>query len=612
MQWISPICLKAQALTLEYARFSVERGMKSLVDEMLAQALDALRAEGALSDEGEIKAQAERSRDERHGDYASPVALSLTRFMKRKPREIAEQIVARLPQAESVSKVEIAGPGFINFFLDRSARQSVLDTVLAQGAAYGRSDMGAGESVQVEFVSATPTGPLHVGHGRGAAYGAALANLLQAAGFRVQREYYVNDAGRQMDILALSVWLRYLEMFGEVVPFPASAYQGAYIRTIADKLRLQQGESLLLSAARVSSDLPADEADGGNKEVHVDAVIARMRELLGEKKFRLVLSAGRDALLSDIRTDLEEFGVVFDRWYSERSLLDGGAIDRAVQTLRQAGHAYEKDGALWFKSTSFGDDKDRVVIRENGVPTYFASDIAYHMEKFDRGFSRIIDVWGADHHGYVARVKGALSALGKDPDAFEVPIVQMVHLYRGGEKAFMSTRKGEFVTLRELRREVGNDVARFFYIMRRCGQHLDFDLDLAKSQSNDNPVYYLQYAHARICSVLRQAKERGYRIDIEPEEVDFSQLVQEQEQELLTTLSRFPEVVEAAALAREPHQVAFYLRQVANDFHAYYNAHQFLVDDDALRTARLALNGATRQVLANGLDLLGVHAPEAM
>ena len=586
--------------------------MKSLVDQMLATALDALRAEGELKDDGQLKALVERSRDEQHGDFASPVALSLARVMKRKPRDIAEQIVARLPKAEGVSRVEIAGPGFINFFLDKSARQSVLDRVLAERDAFGRGDAGAGESVQVEFVSATPTGPLHVGHGRGAAYGAALANLLEAAGFQVQREYYVNDAGRQMDILAVSVWLRYLEHFGEAVIFPASAYQGDYIRQIADDLRQRHGETFLAAASRVSKDLPPDEKDGGNKEAYVDAVIARMRGLLGEEKFRLVLSAGRDALLADIRTDLEEFGVVFDRWYSERSLLESGAIDRAVQTLRDAGHAYDKDGAVWFRSTSFGDDKDRVVVRENGVPTYFASDIAYHMEKFDRGFRRVIDVWGADHHGYVARVKGALAALGKDPDAFEVPIVQMVHLYRGGEKAFMSTRKGEFVTLRELRREVGNDAARFFYIMRRCEQHLDFDLDLAKSQSSDNPVYYLQYAHARICSVLRQAGERGHEVETEVDEVALELLTEAQEQDLLTTLSRFPEVVEAAALAREPHQVAFYLRQVANDFHAYYNAHQFLVDDAALRTARLALNRATRQVLANGLKLLGVSAPEAM
>ncbi|MDH3414328.1 MAG: arginine--tRNA ligase, partial [Gammaproteobacteria bacterium] len=451
--------------------------MKSLIDDMLAKALDALRAEGALDDDGEIKAQVERSRDDRHGDFASAVALNLARLMKRKPREIAEQIVARLPESIGVSKVEVAGPGFINFFLEKSARQSVLDSVLALGAAYGHTNTGRDESIQVEFVSATPTGPLHVGHGRGAAFGAALANLLQAAGFCVKREYYVNDAGRQMDILAASIWLRYLDLSGETVPFPASGYQGEYIRTIANELLLEHGESFLVDASRIGHELPADEAEGGNKEVYIDAVIARMRLLLGKEKFRLILSAGLNALLSDIRADLEEFGVVFDRWYSERSLLESGAMERTIETLRQAGHAYDKDGAVWFKSTSFGDDKDRVVIRENGVPTYFASDIAYHTEKFERGFKRVIDIWGADHHGYVARVKGALAALGKNPEAFEAPIVQMVHLYRAGEKAFMSTRKGEFVTLRELRREVGNDAARFFYIMRRCEQHLDFDLD---------------------------------------------------------------------------------------------------------------------------------------
>ncbi len=586
--------------------------MKSLVDEMLAKALDALRAEGALCDDGEQTAQVERSRDDRHGDFASAVALSLAKVMKRKPRDIAEQIVARLPEVDGVLKVEIAGPGFINFFLDKSARQSVIDLILSQGAAYGRTQAGAGEKVQVEFVSATPTGPLHVGHGRGAAYGAVLSNLLEAAGFEVQREYYVNDAGRQMDILALSVWLRYLELCGETVPFPASGYKGGYIRTIAEDLRRQHADTLRVDASRFSHELPPDEAAGGNKEAYVDAGIARMRSLIGKKNFQLVLTAGLTALLAEIRADLEEFGVVFDCWYSERSLLDSRAIERALETLRTAGHVYDKDGAVWFMSTRFGDDKDRVVVRENGVPTYFASDIAYHMEKFERGFNRVIDVWGADHHGYVARVKGALEALGKDPDAFEVPIVQMVHLYRGGEKAFMSTRKGEFVTLRELRQEVGNDAARFFYIMRRCEQHLDFDLDLAKSQSSENPVYYLQYAHARICSVLHQAAERGFEIDTPVDSVSSALLSEVQEQSLLTTLSRLPEVVEAAALTREPHQLAFYLREVANEFHAYYNAHQFLVNDEALRTARLALNRATRQVLANGLALLGVSAPETM
>ena len=586
--------------------------MKSLVVDIVNQALDSLRADGTLVDQGATTAQVERARGESHGDFATPVALSLARLMKRKPRDIALLIVERLPTSVEIDKVEVAGPGFINFVLAKAAVGSVVAEVLSKGAAFGRTQTGKGLPIQVEFVSVTPTGPLHVGHGRGAAYGAALANLLEAAGFDVQREYYINDAGRQMDILAVSVWLRYLQQCGESVPFPENAYQGAYIGIIAAMLRDTHGGSLHCDAEKVLESLPADGSAGGDKEAYIDAIIARMRALLGEKNFAIVFAAGLDFILEEIRTDLETFGVRFDRWYSERSLLESGAIERVAKRLGEAGHTYKKDGALWFQSTSFGDDKDRVIIRRSGVPTYFASDIAYHMEKFERGFKRVIDVWGADHHGYVARVKGALAALGQDPDAFEVPIVQMVHLYRGDNKAYMSTRKGEFVTLRQLREEVGNDAARFFYVIRRCEQHLDFDLDLAKSQSNDNPVYYLQYAHARICSVLRQANERGYRTDSSIEELDMTQLKEPQERSLMRTLSRFPDTVDAAANAREPHQIAFYLREVANEFHAYYNAHQFLVSEEPVRNARLALNRATRQVLANGLALLGVSAPEAM
>ncbi|MDX1513047.1 MAG: arginine--tRNA ligase [Gammaproteobacteria bacterium] len=585
--------------------------MKNTIEALVSRALDEMRAAGEL-DDGDLPVVVERSRDEAHGDFSVPTAMSLARSMKKKPREIAQRIVDHLPDSAAVEKVEIAGPGFINFFLKRSRLASVVSEILRQGDEYGRSRTGGGERVQVEFVSATPTGPLHVGHGRGAAYGAVLANLLDAAGFDVQREYYVNDAGRQMDILALSVWLRYLECFGDKAPFPAAAYQGEYIKEISLTLVERHGESFRVDAGELEAGLPDDENAGGDKEVFVDAMISRMRRLLPEAGFATVFNAGRESLLENIRTDLEEFGVRFDRWYSERSLLDSGAVDRALERLERAGHVYGKDGARWFRSTAFGDDKDRVVVRENGVPTYFASDIAYHMEKFERGFSRVIDVWGADHHGYVARVKGALAALGIDPDSFEVPIVQMVQLYRGGKKAFMSTRKGEFVTLRQLRQEVGNDAARFFYIMRRCEQQLDFDLDLAKSESSENPVYYLQYAHARICSVLRQAADRGYRADLPADRIDFDLLVENQEQALLKTVTRFPEVVADAALDREPHQVAFYLRDVANEFHAYYNAHQFLVPEEGLRSARLALNRATRQVLANGLALLGVSAPEEM
>lgn len=586
--------------------------MKTAIERIITRALDEMRADGELDDNGATQVHVERSRDQSHGDFSAPVAMSLAKLMRKSPREIAQRIVERIQPAPGIENIEIAGAGFINFFLEHSELESVVAEILDKAGDYGRTQTGQGALVQVEFVSATPTGPLHVGHGRGAAYGAVLANLLGAAGYAVQREYYVNDAGRQMDILALSIWLRYLEQLGESPPFPASAYQGDYIGEIASTLRQQHGDAFRVDVSRLVADLPKDEADGGDKEVFVDALISTMRQLISPQLYALVHEAGRESLLENIRTDLEEFGVVFDRWYSERSLLESGAVERALDLLRKSGHAYQRDGAIWFRSTDFGDDKDRVVIRENGVPTYFASDIAYHMEKFERGFARVIDVWGADHHGYIARVKGALEALGKDPDAFEVPIVQMVHLYRSGKKAFMSTRRGEFVTLRELREEVGNDAARFFYIMRRCEQQLDFDLDLAKSESNENPVYYLQYAHARICSVLRQAVERGYSAEFPADTLKLGLLQEPQEQSLMRGLARFPEVVDSAAQERQPHQIAFYLREIANEFHGYYNAHQFLVEDEALRNARLGLSMATRQVLANGLTLLGVSSPEVM
>jgi len=554
----------------------------------------------------------ERCRDGAHGDYASPVAMGLARSVGRNPRQIAEMIVSRLAGSPLVAGVDIAGPGFINFTLAETARVSLVNQILAAGAAFGRSERGQQLRVQVEFVSANPTGPLHIGHGRHAAYGAAIANLLAAVGFDVQREYYVNDAGRQMNILAVSVWLRYLERCGAALPFPVNAYQGDYVRAMGVALQARDGERYLCDADDVLAGLPADEREGGDKEAYIDALIQRAQKLLGETHFEAVHQFTLGSQQAEICEDLREFGVTFDRWYSERSLVTSGAIERATARLRETGHAYEKDGALWFRASDFGDEKDRVIVRENGQPTYFASDIAYHMEKFERGFVRLIDLWGADHHGYLARVKGALQALGENPDNFDALFMQFVTLYRGGRKMQMSTRSGEFITLRELRAEVGNDAARYFYVMRRCEQHLDFDLDLAKSQSSDNPVYYIQYAHARICSVLREADARGKGLHADHATLDAAELSESHEVALLRTLSRYPEVIDSAALALEPHQLAFYLRELANDLHTYYNAHTFLVDDAALRTARLALVAATRQVLANGLELLGVSAPEEM
>jgi arginyl-tRNA synthetase len=578
----------------------------------LKQALESLVDAGELSLKAVPEIPLERSRDGSHGDYASPVAMGLAREARKNPREIAALIVSRLQGSPEIAEVKIAGPGFINFTIAETARASLVDRILAAGEEFGRSERGDNRPVQVEFVSANPTGPLHIGHGRHAAYGAAAANLLAAVGFAVQREYYVNDAGRQMNILAVSVWLRYLEACGESLPFPANGYQGDYVGATGRALRARDGDIYKREAGDVVRDLPADEGQGGDKEAYVDALIERAQELLGTASFEVLHRFTLDSQQAEICEDLAEFGVTFDRWFSERSLVTSGAIARATARLRAAGHAYDKDGAVWFRASEYGDEKDRVIVRENGQPTYFASDIAYHMEKFERGFVRVIDLWGADHHGYLARVKGALEALGENPDNFEALLMQFVTLYRGSRKMQMSTRSGEFITLRELRSEVGNDAARYFYVLRRCEQHLDFDLDLAKSQSSDNPVYYIQYAHARICSVLREAGARGMGFDQDHAAVDAARLTESHEIALLRTLSRYPDVIDSAASDLEPHQLAHYLRELANDLHTYYNAHTFLVDDATLRTARLALVMATRQVLANGLGLLGVSAPEKM
>jgi arginyl-tRNA synthetase len=488
----------------------------------------------------------------------------------------------------------------------------VVREILEQREAFGRGRMGVGRKVQVEFVSANPTGPLHVGHGRGAAYGATLANLLDAAGFQVHREYYINDAGRQMDILATSVWLRYLELCGEKFDFPVNGYKGDYVYDIGATLHRENGDKYRHASTKIFENVPADEPKGGDKEQHIDALIERAKSLLGSAAYRKVFDLGLNVILDDIRQDLEEFGVTYDQWFSERALVEDGAANRAIERLKKSGHAYEKDGALWFRSTDYGDEKDRVLVRENGQKTYFAHDIAYHMDKLERGYDQVIDIWGADHHGYVPRVKAALAAIGDDPERLHVLLVQFAILYKGGERMQMSTRSGEFVTLRELRHEVGNDAARFFYVLRKCEQHMDFDLDLAKSQSNDNPVFYVQYAHARIYSVFRQMKEKGFSHDPANGNRNLARLTEPHELALIQRLARYPELLESAARDREPHQLAYYLRELAYDFHTYYGAHTFLVEDAALRDARLNLIVATRQVLANGLKLLGVSAPESM
>jgi arginyl-tRNA synthetase len=586
--------------------------LKNLIENLLRQALAALPETLIPAAQRDLEIEVERTRDAAHGDFASNVAMRLAKAARLNPRKIAEALTAALPAHPAVEKVEIAGAGFINFFLGDDSYRAEIGRILAQGDSYGRSELGRGGSVLVEFVSANPTGPLHVGHGRHAAYGASVANLLEAAGYRVAREYYVNDAGRQMEILAASTWLRYLEQCGERFVFPANGYRGDYLLAIAAALHAAEGTALVRSAAEIFENLPPDEPQGGDKDAYIDAVIVRARRLLGDAAFGRVLDHALAAILGDIREDLGEFGVTFDSWFSERSLIADGSIDRALASLEERGHAYRKDGALWFRSTDYGDEKDRVMVRENGIKTYFASDIAFVFNKRERGFEHLLYVWGADHHGYIARLRAGLVALGGPPECFEVRLVQFVTLFRGGEKAQMSTRSGEFVTLRSLRAEVGNDAARLFYVMRSNDQHLDFDLELAKARSNDNPVYYIQYAHARVSSVKRQLSERGLAHDAARGVASLSRLAEPQEMKLIKRLAGYPETIEYCALERAPHALVHYLKDLANDFHTYYSAHQFLVEDEALRDARLCLAFATQAVIRSGLALLGVSAPDTM
>ncbi len=546
----------------------------------------------------------ERPRDGTHGDFGCSVALKLARQLRIPPRVLALQLQAALPPSAFVERTEIAGAGFINIFLHPSALQQLVGHILASGERFGHNDQGAGRSVLLEYVSANPTGPLHVGHGRGAAYGASLANLLAASGWRVLREYYVNDAGRQMDILALSTWLRYLELCGASLDFPRNAYQGDYVRDMARAIHAQHGSRYARNAEEIFAEAP----DAGEAaDAHLDHLIAAAKRLLDDD-YRYFHAFALNEQLSDCRNDLHEFGVEFDTWYSEQTLFDNGTVERALAVLEQQGHLYGQDGALWFRSTRYGDEKDRVVKRENGLYTYFASDVAYHLQKFERNLDWMINIWGADHHGYIPRVKGALEALGKNPDQLTIALVQFAVLWRNGQKAAMSTRSGEFVTLRELRAEVGNDAARFFYILRKSDQHLDFDLDLAKSHSNENPVYYIQYAHARLCSVLAQWGGDPMLLA----DADCSVLIAPSERELLQQLGEYPAILAAAARELSPHLLAYALKDIAAALHAYYNAEQFLLDDERLRMARLALVAATRQVLHNGLALLGISSPDHM
>ena len=585
--------------------------MKQSLEQLVLAALNRLPAGLLPAPPTPDAVVVERTREAQHGDFATNIAMRLAKTAQRSPRELAQSIVAALPANPLVARTEIAGAGFINFFLSHEAYARELAIVHQLKDGYGRSNIGRSERVMVEFVSANPTGPLHVGHGRQAAYGATLSNILEAVGYDVAREYYINDAGRQMDILAVSTWLRYLEICGEELPFPTNGYRGDYVRPLAQKLHVQVGESLRHTAGAVLLKLP-DDAPLGDKDVYIDAIIQRARALIGADGFRQVLELSLEEMLTDIRDDLGQFGVEFDRWYSERELSDSGGIDRALEKLESQGRLYGQEGATWFRASGFGDEKDRVVVRENGVKTYFASDIAYHLEKRELGFERLVDVLGADHHGYIARVRAGLMALGEPGDCLEVNLIQFVSLFRGGEKVAMGKREAQFVTLRQLRDEVGNDACRFFYLMRSHDQPLDFDLELAKARTTENPVFYIQYAHARVASVMKQLAAQALTFERAQGLANVALLVSAQELAVLNGMARYPEALELAATNRAPHTLAHYLRDLANTLHTYYNAEKFIVPDEKLRNARLALVIGVQQVLRNGLTLLGVSAPESM
>ncbi|WP_435979291.1 arginine--tRNA ligase [Psychrobacter sp. DM4] len=594
-------------------------------------AAQSLKDQGVLPADWHNNSQITRTKDTAHGDFASNIALSAAKAAKSNPRALAQSIVDALPSNKDIRQVDIAGPGFINVFLNSDAKFAVLNDIFTQQDRFGLSEQFKGQKVQVEFVSANPTSSLHVGHGRGAAFGMSVANLLEAVGYDVTREYYVNDAGRQMDILATSTYLRYLQANRETVVFPSNAYVGDYVRDIAEALKVEHGDSYVHDFADIVLDVPADahyqtdeageqELLSGDKEAHIDGLIANSKALLGDN-YALFLDAALNGILADIKDDLNDFGVRYECWFHERSI--DADIEPVLQILDDKGYLYEKDGNIWFKSTDFGDEKDRVVRRANGQTTYFASDIAYHKNKFDRGFDKVINVWGADHHGYIPRVRAALLALGIDADRLDVVLVQFVALWRGDEKVPMSSRKGEFVTLRELRSEVGNDAARFYYVARKPEVHVDFDLELAKSQSKDNQVYYIQYAHARICQVLEKLRVSGLSVDDAMGVQQQYLLTSPSEEELMKLLAAYPATLLRAATGYEPHMMTNYLKELAALYHGWYVTNRILPlsltsgaipsqDELDMMQARLHLSKAVRQVLANGLGLLGLSAPTSM
>ncbi|MCY9095255.1 arginine--tRNA ligase [Bacillus inaquosorum] len=548
--------------------------------DVLKEEIKAAVLKAGLAEESQLpNVILETPKDKTHGDYSTNMAMQLARVAKKAPRQIAEEIVAHFDKGKaSIEKLDIAGPGFINFYMNNQYLTKLIPSVLEAGEAYGETNIGNGERVQVEFVSANPTGDLHLGHARGAAVGDSLCNVLSKAGYDVSREYYINDAGNQINNLALSVEVRYFEALGLEKPMPEDGYRGEDIIAIGKRLAEEYGDRFV------------------NEEE--------------SERLAFFRDYGLKYELEKLRKDLENFRVPFDVWYSETSLYQNGKIDKALEALREKGHVYEEDGATWFRSTAFGDDKDRVLIKKDGSYTYLLPDIAYHKDKLDRGFDKLINVWGADHHGYIPRMKAAIEALGYEKGTLEVEIIQLVHLYKNGEKMKMSKRTGKAVTMRDLIEEVGLDAVRYFFAMRSADTHMDFDLDLAVSTSNENPVYYAQYAHARICSMLRQGEEQGLK---PVADLDFSHIQSEKEYDLLKTIGGFPEAVAEAAEKRIPHRVTNYIYDLASSLHSFYNAEKVIDPENEEKSrARLALMKATQITLNNALQLIGVSAPEKM
>ena len=581
--------------------------MKEKIKESLRSIIiDLYGSSESIHDEFEISIL--DNKEKQYGDLASNVALVLAKPLKRNPKEIAEEIKGKFITDKEIVKVDVAGPGFINFFLSKESHGAILRDISIQKDKFGKFESN-NKKVLIEYVSSNPTGPLHVGHGRGAVFGSVLSRLLKEAGFQVDEEYYVNDFGRQMNILSVSLWIRYAQIFDKNIKMLNNGYQGDYLIVIAQHLKKLRSDELFDDDDEIKSLLEYENEDA---EKHTDEVIDSIKSKLNDE-FSYVRDFALREILELIKEDLLEFGVDNKKWISESSLYESEShdlskVDQSIDELSSKGFVYEKEGAIWFKSSELGDDKDRVLKRGNGEFTYFASDVAYHLDKYDRGYDRIINIWGSDHHGYLPRVKAAMEASEKNVEKLEVVFIQFANLIRAGKKVTMSTRSGEFITLKELIEEVTSEAARFFYINRKADQHLDFDLDLAKEQSKDNPLYYIQYAHARICSVLRKSK-------VQEEELTTSELGlldSNKEIEIQKILKQYPPLIERAALASEPHLICYYLKDLASIFHSYYNTEKFIVEDQKLMNSRLFLLSGVKQVIYNGLTVLGINAPHEM